>query len=278
MDYQKCPKRFYFAQILKLKPKEYPPAMERGITGHRFFEAFFKCMMEGGDYDDCVAAINPLLEDPEVYAKGGMEIYRHVLAYGAYYFSRPWKPIEVETNHIYEVEDGLEFAFTPDLLSEWLSGPKRGSVFAIDFKFTGQYWNEGEVAMAQQLPKYIRYHNLKHAGRIHSAYLVELNTRAAKGAVGTKLFIQQPVKITTPKLNRIQYENEELMREIADKKENHRESGDYVRTVDTFQCKRCFFAGDLCPADLEGRDTHRIIEREYEVNTYFEDNYGVEDG
>jgi hypothetical protein len=276
MDWQKCPRRFYYAQILKLRPKDYPPALQRGLAGHALMEAFFKRALEGGDYDECVAATNPILADPTVLHQGGMDIYRHVLAYGAYFFSLPLKVRSVEINYLIETFDGNQFAFTPDLIAEWTSGPKRGQSVMIDFKFTGQFWNDAELGVYQQVPKYIRYYNKLTGEKLHNGQVVQLNTRAAQTATGTSLFRVSPVKITEDKLDRIELENIRLMEEVIYAKENYEED-DYNRTVDSYQCKMCFFAS-ICAMDLEGRDSSKVRERAFTINTYFEDNYGDVDG
>lgn len=283
-DWQKCPRRFYYAQILKLRPKAFPGAVQRGIDGHSLFEAFFKKALEGGDYDDCVAATNEVLEAFILAGcRDSMSIYRHVLAFGAKFFSMPWKVVSVEVNYVrssvtYEPFSGeeIDFAFTPDLIVEWTNGPKRGQQFMLDFKFTGQYWSPGEIAVYQQVPKYIRQYNLLTGSNIFSGVVVQLNTRASATATGEQLFRMSWLKITTAKLNRIEAENTILMQEVATAKIMNSPDA-YVRTVDTYQCKMCFFAEDLCPMELEGRDPKRVIERNYVKNTYFEDNYGNEE-
>lgn len=273
--FQKCNKRFYFEHILKLKPKSYPEAMEKGLFGHEMMEAFFKRMMEGGSYEECVEAISPLLTEKVMFTDK-VSVYRHVLAFGAWVFSQPWRPVQVEESCLVPVDseliDELEFAFTIDIIFEWTMGPKKGRKFALDFKFTGQYWSERELAVAQQLPKYMIYTNKMGVHKISNIGLVMLNTRAAAGASGTGLFQLKWLQAPKIKLETIERENARLMDAVAFAKINW-EPEDYLRTVDTFQCKMCIFADDLCPADLEGRETRRYIERNYELNTYFDDNY-----
>lgn len=273
---QKCEKRFYFEHILKLRPLEYPEAMEKGIFGHDMMKAFFDKMLEGGTYEECVEAVSKLLTEDVIFSSQ-VSVYRHVLAFGAYVFAQPWRVISVEQSKLAPVRresgDDLSFAFTPDLVLEWTKGPKEGSRFIIDFKFTGQYWNDREVNMYQQVPKYIVYTNeLEGNNLIKYGAVVMLNTRASAAASGTGLFMVKWIPLNRTKLQTIKAENEALMEEIAIDK-TFKKPEDYKRTVDAYQCKLCFFADDLCPADLEGRPTQRIIERSYKVNTYFDDNY-----
>lgn len=274
LSFQKCERRFWWEHIEKIKPKDYPPALKKGISGHYLFEVAFKAVQEGKTYEEVVQALNPVIADPNILENGGMEIYRHVLAYLAYFYTMPWKVIHVEESYVVPTDADADFAFTPDLILEWTSGPKRGQKFMIDFKFTGQYWNENELGVYQQLPKYIRYYHKLTGEVIWNATVAMLNTRAARGATGTGLFLHKPLKITREKLNRIEYENEVLMRRVKTAKDTWSE-GDFMRTVDSYQCKRCFFAA-LCAMDLNGQDTTKYKERNFEPNTYFDDNYALE--
>lgn len=283
MSAQTCEKRFEFEHIYQIRPKEFPEAMERGLAGHSMMEAFFLKMQEGGTYEQCVEAVNELL--PQWLGTSKVEIYRHVLAFGAYVFQQGWKVVTVEVNRLHPLdlyvnrggeEEEIEFAFTADVLFEWTSGPRKGYRFMIDFKFTGQYWTDHELAVYQQLPKYVLYTNemfpddiqIRHAG------LVMLNTRASKGATGQQLFMLKWLNLDKMKLANVKKENESLALQTSNLRARLEAGGEALRTVNTYTCKMCFFAKDVCPMQLEGRDITRTIERNYIHNTYFDDNYG----
>lgn len=276
MDFQKCERRFYFAQILNLKPHTYPLPMEKGIFGHRCFEYAFKAMQQGLSYEECVAAIDPLLManvDNIEYLK----VYRHVIAFLAKAFQAEWVVVSVEENLLAPLNNGeagqIEFAFTPDIVFQFTLGPHRGQYFMLDFKFVAQYWNDRQLAMLQQLPKYsINWKKLHPDMPIRQLGVAMMNTRASQTATGDQLFMIKWLPITKQGMQRIDFENTKMMQRVAWAKTNFRPD-DYLRTVDSNQCKTCFFADDLCPADLNGRDTTKIIARDYEQNTYFADNY-----
>lgn len=294
LSLQQCPKRFEYEHVYQIRPKDYPEAMQRGIEGHELMEAFFNKMKEGGTFEECVEATN--LELPRFIGRPGQAVYRHILAFGAHVFQQGWKVVEVEQSRLYPLDvfvsrngvlEELEFAYTPDLMLEWTSGPKKGSRFMLDFKFTGQYWTDKEIGVYQQLPKYVLYWNkcnpdekpIKHAG------LVMLNTRAATGATGQNLFMVKWLNLRALKLANIERENELMALRAAE----HRITGEqfepghparlnaFPRNVNTYGCKMCIFGEDLCPMELEGRDITKTMERNYVHNTYFDDNYGVKD-
>lgn len=282
----KCEKRFEFEHVYQIRPKEYPEAMSRGIAGHELMEAFYKCMQEGGTYEECVEACNTALASVMLQTPSVTEIYRHVLAFGAYVFQQGWMPVSVEVNNLHDMEmqvtrhgeqEDIEFAYTADVIFEFTSGPRKGRRFIVDFKFTGQYWSDRELNVYQQLPKYVIYTNKDNPEDlpIRHAALIMLNTRAARGATGQNLFLVKWIDLKPEKLRRIEYENRVLAARVAVMRaEGEEGKREFLRTVDTYGCKMCFFAEDICPAQMRGQDITKMIERNYIHNTYFDDNYG----
>lgn len=275
-DFQKCEKRFYFAHILKLRPKAFPASMSKGIFGHVLAEVFFKAMQEGKTFEECVHSVNQLIED-NLDNLDNLSIYRHVLAFGAYAFEMQWHVISVEEKFI-TPSDGHDFAYTPDIIFQWTRGPRKGSYFMLDFKFTSQQWNDREINMYQQLPKYSIHWNIENPDKkVHQLGVVNLLTRAPLGATGNKLFVIKWLKITREKIETIERENIMLMERVVKAKENNN-AKDYLRTSDSYNCKMCWFGDDICPADLEGKDISKYVAVNYEVNTWFDEQYGVEKG
>lgn len=268
-SYQKCERRFYYERILELRPKEYPSAMEIGTFGHKLMEEFFTVLLEGGTYEDAAHATGQHLI-AEINHPERTKIYRHVLAFGAYFLQQPWKLIAIEEKGNHPVAPGREFGFTPDLIIEFTQGPKRGQQAVMDYKFTGQYWNDRQLNTFQQIPKYIIYKNERDGTNIRTGGVVMLNTRAAENATGQQLFLIKWVPITKKKLETIKYENEILVERVAPFFAMPPENAErlVVRTVDHYNCKMCWFADDLCPMDMDGRDTSRVIERNYIKNDY----------
>ena len=291
----KCEKGIEFEHVYQIRPKEYPEAMTRGLAGHDLMEAFFKKMMEGVTYEECVDAVNVVLAEVMLETPTVTEIYRHVLAFGAYVFQQGWKPVSVEENRLYPMglfverngeQEELEFAFTPDVIFEFTNGPRKGRQFIVDFKFTGQYWSDRELNVYQQLPKYVLYTNAETMKNslltksttdrlIKHAALVMLNTRAARGTTGQNLFLVKWIDLKPAKLQGVEGENRTKALRVAQMRvEGEAGTREFLRTVDTYGCKMCFFAEDICPAQLAGRDITKMIERNYIHNTYFDDNYG----
>jgi hypothetical protein len=273
---QKCEQRFYFEHVLKIRPNQMPEPMQRGTDGHTMLEAFFKCMQDGGTHEQCMNAVNDVLL--QFIGTPSAAIYRHVIAFGTYVWNQPWKVVSVEESILHPIDD-IQFAFTADLVVEWTEGLKKGQQFILDFKFTGQYWTDRELSVYQQLPKYIIYTNEAKGTKIRHAALVMLNTRAAVSATGNNLFMVKWVDISKPKLARLKLENEILIQRVKNLREIGEVDGNsdrFMRTADTYACKMCPFADDLCPMLLNDKDITKSIKRNYTHNTYFEENYGNE--
>lgn len=266
MSFQKCEMRFYYERILELRPREYPPAMETGTFGHKLMEEFFTVILNGGSYEDAAQESGKLLmgemEHPE-----RMRVYKHVLAFGAFFLTQPWRLVALEEKGNFPVGDDKEFGFTPDIIIEITAGPLRGKMVIGDYKFTGQYWTDRQINMFQQIPKYMVYKNLRDGTDIHRGMVVMLNTRADQNATGNKLFLIKNIVPTKHRLEQIRRENEILMERIRPHYENPVQEN-FMHTVDTQQCKMCWFADDLCPMDFDGKDTTKVRARNFIINDY----------
>lgn len=281
MDFQKCEKRFYWSTVLGLRPLEMPEAMQRGLDGHELLELAFKGKQQGLDLDECLASLNPLIEQMYTNNAPGVSVYRHVLAMVTYAYNQEWEVVSVESNRLTPVAEVITadnevalFAYTPDIVFRWTTGPRRGTCFMLDWKFTAYMWGDAQVHMFQQLPKYMIHWNMEHPeDRVMQLGIVNLLTRAPSSAPAEKLFKILWLTVPKQKLETIRRENARLMERVKTARETY-EPEDYLRTVDNHQCRMCIFANDLCPADLEGRNTEKYIKLNYTHNTYFEDNYG----
>jgi hypothetical protein len=269
--------RYFFAQVKNYLPKELPVAMHRGLDGHEMFEIFFKTMQAGGSYEESVTSLDEIVTRLTSESNfESLKAYRYVLAFGARAYQEGWIPFSVEEHMSYPIGDD-EYVYTPDIVFRWTSGVHRGDLFMLDYKFSAQAWTINELNVYQQGPKYVRYWNLVHGPdeQIRHFGLVNLLTSAAQGATGERLYKINWVPLDKAKLDRIQFENENMVERVATlKRKNGEDQANYMRTVNSFSCKRCFFAGDLCPVSLKGKPIDAYIEKNYRVNDYFKTNYG----
>lgn len=275
-SHQKCEMKFYFDVKLSLRPKAWPEPVEKGIFGHDLLEEFFKARLQGMSYDEAASHITKYLgnrlaaDSTNLILLDSSRVLRHVLAFGAYVDNQPWKIVDVEANDNWPIDDEADFGFTPDLILEWTSGPKRGLPFVLDYKFTGQYWNERQINTVQQMIKYLIYYNKRHNTKMRHAGIVMLNTRADSNAKGNQLFLLKWLPVSKEKLQNIERENEILVHRLEPF--FHMTPEEYkaqaVRTTDELACKTCWYADDICPMDLNGQDITKTIEANYIKNDY----------
>lgn len=289
---QKCERMYYYAVVLKLSPRELPIFLKRGSFGHEMMEYGFRAIMEGGTVEEATqAAAIPLermlaSDDPDKAEM--MKVYRHVITFISWTQSPEvaWKPVAIEDVLMWDLTlkrptskeeitlaeqfDNLVYAFTPDLIIEFTRGPYKGQHAILDYKFLGQYMTAEALDMSQQILKYIIYRNkIKTDFKIRRGAFVQLNTRADATATGHKLFLVKWQEPTKHRLERIEYENEQLVERTANL--HGKRPDEFLRTTNKNVCDRCFFAGDLCPAEFDGKPqatVDKIIQREYVTNTY----------
>lgn len=269
----KCEFNWYYSRYLNLTPAGgLPEVMEVGTFGHSLMEAAFEVIRDGGSYEEAAEVSGQLL----VHVTDSilkMKVYKNVLAFVAWFLEQGLRVVDIEDKQSHPLFDDIEFGFTPDLTVEYTIGPARGRLAVMDYKFTGQYWTDREINNFQQVPKYVHYKNLRTGSNIRHGAVVMLNTRADAKATGSKLFIVKWVPITTAKLENLGRENEIMLRRINDKIKFAEEHGDealkatLVHTADEKQCKFCFFADDLCPMEMQGKDVTRVMARNFKQNT-----------
>ena len=269
----KCEYRWYYERYKNLMPIDgYPSVMSDGTFGHKLMEEAFTILMNGGTFEEAAQAAGQIAMTG---APSEMKLYKHVLAFVQYAIDQGWKPVEIEEKGNHPINSNIEFGFTPDLVIEFTKGPWRGQQAVIDYKFTGQYWTDREISTSQQVPKYIHYKNLRDGTSIRRGAVVMLNTRANNDATGHGLFLVKWVPVTREKLKNIQRENENMMRRIHGFVVLGQTHGDeflrsiLVHTSDSKQCKMCIFADDLCPMELEGRDSSKVLSRNYKNNDHY---------
>lgn len=283
---QKCEKMFEYSRIRKLRPRNLPVNLKRGIFGHQMMEKGFDVLISGGTLEQATEAaavvLSELLSSGDPDMAEMMGVYRHVCAFLSYSISDKchWRPIATEVSSMWNITDGAPisptrtlagdervFAFTPDLIVEFVSGPYRGQQAVLDYKFLGQYMKERALNMSQQIPKYILYYRkLNPNTKLRMGAFVQLNTRAQKNDTGHKLFLIKWIEPTKREFQEIELDNEIAVERVAQMYDEPNRR--HPRTSNKDVCNWCFFADDLCPMERNGQSVEKIIERNYVFNDY----------
>lgn len=264
--FQRCPKRFFFERVSRLVPKEMPLPLRIGNFGHAMMEAAMLALIEKpGSYEHALDAVNDVLATGETIEE--MKVYRHVLAGVAGYIENGWQPVAVEEEVQVQIDDDLVFGMKPDLVFEFTKGLSRGKLGIMDYKFTGQYWNDREVSLFLQGFKYAAYWNESKGTNIRHIGICMFNTRAVANATGSQLWLVKWPNVTKQTLENVKVENEYMLRQIKPMYEDP-EGTFFPRTTNKQECKLCPFADDACPMDLSGKPIDKVLERNYTHNTY----------
>lgn len=287
---QKCERMFYYSRMYGgggIRPKQLPVALKRGSFGHKMMEKGFESIVEGGGLEEACLAAGVILEelmksgDPDT--PDMMKVYRHVCAFFDYALSDKcaWRPVAIEERGMWNLTTNLPmtkeeamlaeedriFGYTPDLIVEFVSGLFKGQHAVLDYKFLGQYMKENAITMSQQIPKYCIYRNKTHTDfKIRRGAFIQLNTSAAVGDSGHKLFLIKWVEPTAEEFKQIEEENEILVHRTAELYED--KDRRFLRTVNKDVCNWCFFANDICPMERNGKDITKTVERVYIPNDY----------
>jgi len=165
-----CERRHFYAHVLKLEPKNYSAAIQRGFLGHEALAEFYEAMKDGKSKDEChkaaVAPIDnlliPLLNDIKNLDTDKINMLSNlkslVMQYVLKYYDEHKKHfniIEVETVHIVPTPiTGVQFGIKLDLLAEYTQPPYTGELVNIDHKFVKRFKNRDTIKLLPQIPRY----------------------------------------------------------------------------------------------------------------------------
>lgn len=248
--FQACEKKYEYAHLENLAPKNMPAALALGIYGHGVMEVFFKEIKEHGDADVAQAlALRKAYEDIERFGKIGKEL---IWWFDTVWPTLGWKILEVEKTYYLKLNETTEFPFTIDLLIEL-----NGQLIIVDHKFTADAYPEEVLLLYPQLPKYIG--GLRAKGiPVKSAIYNIIRTRSMKD-MDAKLVRQQ----LRPNNDRIKNSFKEHLATIDAIKDH---TGNFRRNLG-YGCKFCSFV-DLCGLEMNGEDSTPLKATEFVPNSY----------
>lgn len=264
--YQSCEMRAFFSYKLALQPVESNVAISMGVLGHSLMELYFQAIIEGQTRSEATAIIT---EKAFTSLTNQFDVNKTLsLATNmiSWIEDHHWTPVAAEQTFKIDLPNGHTFAMTVDGIFRRESGIKKGSLVLVDYKFTGQYWTDNEVNVAQQVTKYAAYLNKYKFYNIKDVAYMMANTRSNLKDPDKMLKIKW-APYSEERANRIIEENEKLMDRYA-QFYNNVTMKTALHAVKPYVCKICPFAKDICPMDLDGKSLDRTIEINYEPNEY----------
>jgi PD-(D/E)XK nuclease superfamily len=279
---QKCDFRAYLAHGEELQRQDLGEALSRGIYGHKLFEIYWKARLQGLNHQD---SYNEMFkfhvnETMRLMQSEVTNVIEQVTAALEWFHTFGYVPIETEQVHNYALPGRfhhskfgpyeLVFCMTPDTVLEGTKAEHdKGSRIVVDYKFTGQFWNEAKRRLYRQLPVYKYFLNRRDSMGISRSLLLQLNTRSNRSAKAD-LFKPAWIPSNKHKEERFYDETIELMHRYAEKKlmPLSEWAQRATRTIYTENCTWCPFAEDLCPQLLEGSPVATTIKAFYRKNDY----------
>lgn len=255
--YNACEKRFEYAHIEKLAPKETPQQLALGSYVHLVFQTFFESIKEGEpDKMAQIKALQVAYQNIFYFDKVGE---RMIYWFDNVWPTLGWKILEVEATYYLPLNDEEEYPFTVDLIIE-----VNGEIAIVDHKSTADFYDENIVDIYPQLPKYAgALRALKERGyNVKRAYYNFLRTRPYMKNLPETTTIT-PVKLTNPRIQLSFQEHFNSLKKIRD----HQASGEpFVRSFGN-NCKYCPFI-DLCQLEMNGNDSTSMKQIAYKENEY----------
>jgi hypothetical protein len=245
-----CEKKYEYAHVENLAPKQMPAALALGIYGHGVFQVFFEQIKEHGNAEVAqVIALRHAYKDIFHFGKIGSELIHW---FDTVWPTLGWKILEVEKTYYLKLNEDTEYPFTIDLLIEL-----NGQLLIVDHKFTADSYAEELLLVYPQLPKYIGALRALGTPVVSAIYNI-VRTRSMKD-LDAKL-VRQPLKVNGPRIRK----SFEIHLNTIDKIKSH--EGEFVRNVG-YGCKFCSFI-DLCGLEMNGEDSTALKAVDFVPNTY----------
>lgn len=282
-----CKQRHYYAfgdklddtvEKSGLEPKEFSDALYRGIAGHKGLEHFYKTIEADGTIAE---ALKACVEGVQAFAMEANPKYdiltdlsvrilpNYVTQVAKDMLDAGWKVKAVEHTYRLEVPTALGimvYPFTPDLI---MRSPEKQNV-VIDHKFLYNFYNQSEIDLLPQIPKYMAA--LKGLGLpIHYGMYNMLRWRPVKDPSKEANFRQKPFEPTPERLRHAFLLQVRGMERIAKLKagtlDEWANEVDLERVQNGMICKSCSFKR-LCATEMSGGDATLMRKLDFTVNSY----------
>jgi CRISPR/Cas system-associated exonuclease Cas4 (RecB family) len=269
-----CERQHYYAFREGIKPdKGHSKALTRGIVGHEALEAYYAAKMHGESKSDCVGFAQEVLDNNirhyVEYAKELAQLKPIIDRYVDFYWSEPWKILEVESSHSTLLENStVEYGLRLDLLVEVLTGRDKGQIIVVDHKFVYDFFNDREKQMNTQLVKYIR--TLRKNGiPVRKGVLNQIRYRQMKATDPSMMFRRDTVVTAELESKRFMDEFQKIAESIqfyySLPKDEHKDQTSMH--IDKYTCSSCAFQ-PLCKLYLQGLDEKATKNMLYVHNDY----------
>lgn len=282
VTFQTCQRRHYYHFALEIEPKILSLPLERGITGHKAKEFFYKARIEGKSKEECIqVAIDHIISRQvkllsaglgDDRQKGYLTMYTKLMSlvknHCEYYWDENIIPLEVEQMHIVPLTSDINLGMRVDLFGQYTKYPNKGDYVVIDWKFRFNFPSRDIVELNGQLPKYIWA--LNEQGIIVTKGMLDiLRYRSIIGEAPKDIYKRELIKVKSSVRDRIITDHIRVAERIVEKKKLPvaQYGKEAERTQNEIVCKYCPFKS-ICILELNGQDPTLEISTNYEPSTY----------
>lgn len=272
--YLECKRKHYYSYVLGLKSVNAGFALNHGNIGHDVWAFYYKTWSETNKDNAEDVAVARLLElsieyKKKEYVKGTKAInmvMRRFDEYTKFYAKERFKVLGVEETFVVKIPGGNDFAFTVDLLIEYTSGPYKGEVVPLDFKWCWNFWTDWEKKMHPQFPKYIW--GLQQLGFPSKMGMLD-QIRYRPDAKPDKIFERYPIIPSQAMIDKVMEEHFETAAEVQEALTMPVAYYGTIarRTMDKDKCGYCAFTSP-CYEELNGNDASYTLASNYKDNDY----------
>lgn len=279
---QACQWKHYMAFGLGLQKNPLSRPLRTGIFGHALLREYYDALKGGYSARDAISIAHAIAVDEKNRNDYGRDVCHDVgllfLNYVIHYADdvADFEIEEVEQTRVVNLEDDLDFRFTPDLLVRLktdihvtlVSGAfmtfSSGSYLLFDHKFSSRPFTQAEMLMNAQLPKYIW--GLRELGfNVSGACFNQVNYTGNS----REPFQRSWVAPSEERIQGFMKQHLKAARRIAANRKlpvaEYRKVAE--KSFNKLQCGHCAFRIP-CSIDINGGDISKILATDYVENTY----------
>lgn len=264
-SYLRCERQHFYGYGLEIqrKPGSESDSLFRGIIGHKCLEAAFNFMKENGTTTEVVTEAKAIALETTVAAISRPNVMKELVTILSAFFEQfpfyNWTVLAVEEERVLPITETLNMPFVLDLL---MADPY-GDVWLIDNKFVYDFYNNRDIELMPQLPKY--FVGLKAAGvSVDKMAYSMFRYRSQKYDGPDKHYKFEPVTFSNARLTQTITEQVVVSDRIQQQKTHSLEewSGTAMRTANQMVCNSCSFRS-LCVAELNDWQPNLVLNSEY---------------
>ena len=265
--YLQCERKWFYGYKENLEPVSTSTALSRGIIGHECLAAYYTVLMtEPHAFEKATrASDDKLAEYLSMAGSDKVMLFELETLLDRYYAlarADGWTILAVEQSYDIDVNDEFGYVMRLDLLANI-----KGKNVLVDHKIIYAFYNENDLDMNCQMPKYIGA--LRHNGiQVDYAILNMIRHRQKKGGnTDEETFQRVVLRPSALEIKNVMREQFKASKQVVALHANPDAGNEVLRTMNQMTCKNCSFLR-LCKTELMGEDASEVRATSYRQNAY----------